>query len=202
LELETGASDKSRRLVGGYCARPRPVNDYFRGADRTHTMYLNIDKAFLGLLLLVFVIRPYGNKTFEFNWLRVGAIVLIVQIALMIPLALASGYVRFEPKIPPETLIWMINNLVIVSVAEESFFRGFIQTQLSKEIGWFAILLAAIIFGLAHHRGGPTYVALATVSGLFYGTAYHKTQRIESSIFAHFLFNSAHFLLFSYPALA
>jgi uncharacterized protein len=166
------------------------------------SMYLNIDKAFLGLLLLIFVIRPHESRVLEFDWIRVGVIVLMALMALMIPLTLASGYVEFDPKIPPETWIWMINNLVIVCMAEEAFFRGLIQAQLSRKIGWYAILPAAIIFGLAHHNGGPAYGALATVAGLFYGAAYHQTRRIEASILVHFLFNSAHFLLFSYPALA
>jgi membrane protease YdiL (CAAX protease family) len=45
------------------------------------------------------------------------------------------------------------------------------------------------------------YVVLSTVAGLFYGYAFWKTDRIQSSILVHFSVNLVHFLFFSYPAL-
>ncbi len=65
----------------------------------------------------------------------------------------------------------------------------------------FALLICAILFGLAHAGGGVWYVLLATVAGLGYGLVYHRTQRIELSILLHFALNSIHILFFSYPAL-
>jgi membrane protease YdiL (CAAX protease family) len=45
-------------------------------------------------------------------------------------------------------------------------------------------------------------VLLATIAGLFYGAAYLRTRRIEGAILTHFALNAAHFLAFTYPALA
>lgn len=62
-------------------------------------------------------------------------------------------------------------------------------------------MLASLMFGLAHFKGGISYVMLATVAGVGYGFVYQKTKRIESSILVHFAVNTIHFLFFTYPAL-
>ncbi len=73
-------------------------------------------------------------------------------------------------------------------MAEEAFFRGFIQKNLSlmmKKIrhgDYLALLIAALLFGLAHYAGGTKYVILATVAGMGYGWVYLTTKRIEGSI--------------------
>lgn len=64
-----------------------------------------------------------------------------------------------------------------------------------------ALIVASILFGLAHFWGGTTYVILSCIAGLFYGLIYSLTKRIEASIAAHFLVNITHFLFFTYPAL-
>ena len=122
--------------------------------------------------------------------------------------ALATNYVRFDPKIPPYLWLWMLSNFFIVCMAEEAFFRGFVQKELSiflqstKGGQWLAIIVGAISFGLLHYSGGPIYIALSTVAGIGYGYAYMKSQRIEAAMLTHFLVNLTHILLFSYPALA
>ena len=101
----------------------------------------------------------------------------------------------------------MLNNLFFVCLAEEALFRGFIQngfTRLFPKTPFFSyasIAVAAVLFGLAHYKGGPIYVALAAVAGLFYGFAYQKTNRLDAAVLVHFGFNTIHFLLFSYPNL-
>ena len=55
---------------------------------------------------------------------------------------------------------------------------------------------------MAHLAGGITYVLLATVAGIGYGTAYHLTGRVEAGIVVHFLLNLSHLVLFSYPFVA
>jgi hypothetical protein len=62
--------------------------------------------------------------------------------------------------------------------------------------------LAAVLFGFAHAAGGWKYVVLATVAGAGYGWVYERTQRVEASVLAHWALNTAHFFLFTYPALA
>lgn len=48
----------------------------------------------------------------------------------VIPLALAIGYMKFDPKIMPYLGIWAVNNLVFVAFAEEVLVRGMIQGRM------------------------------------------------------------------------
>ncbi|MBS0631588.1 MAG: CPBP family intramembrane metalloprotease [Verrucomicrobia bacterium] len=172
------------------------------------TLYLNFDKTLVGLFILGWC---HARLTRAGEWRamlaalapRAGAL-----IALIMVLSLAMGYVRFAPKLPAETLLWLGVNLLFTCMAEEALFRGFVQAQLQRAwqnvLGgsWLALGVAAVLFGLAHAAGGAAYVALATVAGLGYGWIYRHTRSIEASILAHFTLNTVHFLAFTYPALA
>jgi membrane protease YdiL (CAAX protease family) len=170
-------------------------------------LHLNFDKTLVGLCILGFC---HARIVHAAQWRRMVARAWPVtsgMIALLLVLSLMSGYVRFSPKFPPESLIWIAVNLCFTCVAEEALFRGFVQAQLqqawSRARGgkWFALAVAAWLFGVAHLAGGPAYVALATVAGAGYGWAYLRTGRIEASILTHFALNATHFFFFTYPAL-
>ena len=117
------------------------------------------------------------------------------------------GYVKLDFKGPDWSWLWVLTNLLFVCVAEEALFRGFIQEQLSqifrsqKNGSIWALRIAAILFGLAHFKGGWILVGLAIVAGVFYGLAYKETRRVEAPILTHFAFNLIHFVAFTYPAL-
>lgn len=172
------------------------------------TMYLNFDKTLIGYLGMLFWIQVHQSKKVGFEDFKATLKTLVFLIALLIPLALWLGYVRLDPKIPGLSWIWMLNNFFFVCLAEEFLFRGVIQKRLELTLhnfrfgAWISILSSAVLFGLAHFKGGLNYVALATVSGLFYGYAFKKTGRIECSMSVHFGLNLIHFFMFSYPALA
>ena len=171
------------------------------------TLYLNYDKALIGLFLLGWC-HPRIARVRDWRaMLATAAPWAGGLIALILALSLAAGYVRFEPKFPAAAAQWAGVNLLFVCVAEEALFRGFIQAQLQRAWQrvpggpWLALGVAAVLFGLAHAAGGVTYVALATVAGLGYGWIYQRTQRIEASILTHFALNTVHFFAFTYPAL-
>lgn len=54
-----------------------------------------------------------------------------------------------------------------------------------------------MLFGLVHFGGGIRYVVLATIAGVGYGLAFHRSGRIEMSMLAHFTVNSIRFLFFT-----
>ena len=124
----------------------------------------------------------------------------------MISAAIYWGALRWDPKLPTETLVFILNNLFMVCIAEEAFFRRYVQGHLQ---GLFkfraghlcALLIASALFGLAHFEDGPLMIAFASAAGLFYGLAYLKTGRLEAAVLTHFGFNLIHFLFFSYPSL-
>ena len=138
--------------------------------------------------------------------LKQTAIILIINIILIIFPAVVSGYVKFDPKIPNITLIWVLNNLLFVSFSEEVIYRGFLQKNLTQWLpnklnpAIISLAVTSIIFGLAHFRDGPIYMVLAGICGLFYGYTYYKTNRILCAMLVHFLLNFTHFIFFTYPS--
>jgi len=123
-------------------------------------------------------------------------------------IAFVIGFVRFEPKLSSNIVIWTLTDLLFTCVAEEALFRGFIQKKLTLQLkkieggALWALLFTSFLFGLAHYSGGKKYVLLTMVAGLGYGWIYQRTKRIEASILTHFSLNGIHFLFFTYPALA
>jgi hypothetical protein len=171
-------------------------------------LYLNFGKPLIGLFILGFGTIPLlkNRSTSRLAFKRAAPIAFIGIMALM-GLSLSMGYVNFDLKFNNFFFIWAFNNLIFVCVAEEVLFRGFLQHYLAvyfKQIRYgdlLALLLASVLFGLAHFSGGVSYMILAFCAGSVYGFIYLKTKRIEASIFTHFLLNTLHFLAFTYPAL-
>lgn len=172
------------------------------------TMYLNLDKTLVALGLLGWCVPRLSRRQ---EWRQLLQVLLsrsLLFLLLIFILALASGKVHWDPKLPSYTLLWMLTNLLFVCTAEEAFFRGFLQQQLA--LLWknrplqqeLPLALASLVYGLSHFAGGPLYVAFVTLAGLGYGWVYQKTGCIEASILLHFALNASHFLFFTYPSLS
>jgi membrane protease YdiL (CAAX protease family) len=131
----------------------------------------------------------------------------IATTALVMIFTLAMGYTAFAPKWDTLFLLWAPINLFFTCLAEEAFFRGYVQHELasaarSSAMPGVALVIAAVFFGLLHFKGGATYVVAGAIAGLGYGWAFLRTQRIEAAMAVHFGLNATHFLLFAYPRLA
>ncbi|MBI3670055.1 MAG: CPBP family intramembrane metalloprotease [Acidobacteria bacterium] len=125
--------------------------------------------------------------------------------AIVIPLGLAIGFLRFEPtfahlKTLPLTALGIF---LFTAWPEEFLFRGLLQNLLSKTFGGATLgpIAAAVIFGLAHITNNNVfpnwrYVLLATIAGIFYGRAWRRTDSIFASALVHALVNVTWHLLF------
>lgn len=188
---------------------PRVISDARLSANAVpYRLHLNFDKTCVGLLLLAWchplLARREDGRAMLVRTLPIAA----GLVGVVCVVALGLGYVRFEPKFPREAWLWLWANLCFTCMAEEAFFRGFVQARLARAWktvrggSWLAIAVAAVLFGVAHAAGGLAYVALATVAGVGYGWAYSRAGgRVEASILTHFALNAVHFLGFTYPAL-
>jgi len=171
------------------------------------TLYLNFDKTLVGLFILGYGHQLLQTKQAWIQMFRQLLLRLFPVLIIILALSYVLAYVQFDPKLPGSFFIWAITNLLFVCLAEEAFFRGFIQKYLTAGLkqyfggNWIAIIIAAILFGLLHYAGGPKYIFLASVAGVGYGWIYNRTGRIEASILCHFTLNTIHFLFFTYPAL-
>jgi membrane protease YdiL (CAAX protease family) len=172
------------------------------------TMYWNIDSILLGIFILGCMVPLIKNLSKATLALKQTVLPAFLTIVVVMIIALALKFVQFTPKLPSFTWVWLTNNLLFVCMAEEAFFRGFVQQYLSNWLNningghWIAIAIAAIFFGLSHYSGWSIkYMTLATIAGVGYGWIYWRTKSIEASILTHFTLNLIHFLFFTYPAL-
>ena len=131
--------------------------------------------------------------------------IALTGIVLVYAIGYLFGYASFDLSFDPVFVVWALRNLFFTCVAEEAFFRGFLQRYIERWTGGSrsgrlaSLAVVSLLFGLAHFGGGVGYVALSTLAGLLYGYVYQKTGRIEAAILTHFLLNSGHFLFFTYP---
>lgn len=165
-------------------------------------------------LAALFLLALYGRRVTNLAKLR--AIVLPTAVAAGVTtasamgMAVAAGYIRFDPKWPPFALMHLGKTLLVTAVLEEVFFRGILQARLARlavfhrtRLGRaIPIVFSAALFGAAHLPAGWLMVALATLAGLGYALSYALTERIEAPILVHFAVNATHFITFTYPNLA
>jgi hypothetical protein len=172
------------------------------------TMYMNLEGIIISFALLMLLV-PVAKTWPELKGiLKAAAFYGTLCVTSLMFIAMAVGYVKFNFKFPPQTFLFLVKNLFITCMAEEMFFRGYLQKSfmdLCRKKGWSLMLAlgaASILFGLWHYQMGLPMIGLSTVAGLFYGAAFLKTERVESAILVHFALNAIHFLCFSYPAFA
>ena len=85
-------------------------------------------------------------------------------------------------------LVGAIFFLVANPIAEEIFWRAFVQDILVDWIGFLpALLLTSLAFGLHHWFAGfgPRFITLATVGGLAFGIMFEMTGSLLAPIIAH-----------------
>ncbi|VWC52670.1 CAAX amino protease [Burkholderia aenigmatica] len=170
------------------------------------TMYLNLDKPLIGLWL-VWVLPWVAPDIPLSRALRTGAVAAVATAAACLAGALAFGMVGWAPKWPSSGWLWLVNNLLIVTLAEEALFRGYVQGGLTRALRafawgpWAALVIGAVLFGAAHAAGGWQWIVLGTVAGIGYGLAWRRGGLLASAL-AHAGLNVVHFGLFTYPMLA
>lgn len=166
-------------------------------------MYLNLDKPLVAFwVVLAAAPAMAGANPRATLTAALGACAAAVVACL--GLALALGVVGWAPKWPDSGWLWLINNALLVTLAEEALFRGYVQQRLARcwrDRPWGAtagLLVAALLFGLAHYAGGWQWVLLAGVAGVAYGLAY-RHGGLAAAVLAHLGLNAAHYGLFTYP---
>lgn len=170
------------------------------------SMYLNLDKPLIGFWLLLVCPWIVGRRSLRLS-LYTTALALPLSALAALGGAVLLGIVHWEPKWPHQAWLWILNNLLLVSLVEEALFRGYIQGGLSRHFKRLrygenlALMCAALLFGLAHLGAGWQWVLLASIAGVGYGLAY-RFGGLAAAIATHFGLNLLHFALFTYPMLA
>lgn len=137
-----------------------------------------------GLLLLVIVVIGFVISTYIGN--------LIVYHG---PPPVETGS---TPAVPVWLALWSIVVLpVTVAIAEESLYRGYLQTHLTARFGlWVGLLVPAVFFGLQHvafslttPEAATARVIAMTLVGVMFGALYLWRKRLGQLIIAHWLFD-------------
>lgn len=96
----------------------------------------------------------------------------------------------FTPELSSSTqiIIALFSIVVITPLFEEFLFRGLIMHEFMTTVRpWLAILLQAVLFGLAH---GVLFQSLFTfVIGILLGIVYYRTQNLKTVALCHGAFN-------------
>jgi len=181
------------------------ANTRFTPEAAPFSMYLNLDKPLIGFWVLLACPWVLTRAGFTRSAITT-AVALVVTSTVCMLAALSLGLIAWAPKWPEQSGLWVINNLLLVTLTEELLFRGYIQGGLSRLFkqrphgGALAIAVAATIFGLAHIGGGWQWILLAGLAGVGYGLAY-RFGGLQAAVITHFGLNLVHFSLFTYPML-
>jgi len=197
------AAGLSLHALPGFHNLPAIVAARYTADAVPFTMYLNLDKPLVAFWVVLALAPPMAGRNAA---VTLGAALGACAAAAVACLgaALAMGLVGWAPKWPGQGGLWLANNALLVTLAEEALFRGYIQQQLSQR--WahlrggaaLAIGVAATLFGLAHMAGGIQWVMLAGLAGLAYGVAY-RYGGLAAAVLAHLGLNTLHYGLFTYP---
>ena len=213
------APDKSARLVAhavvvALCAgfflhvvpgfnNPRVIDAVLvREGASSYSKYLNFDKGMAGVLLLGLYVPERVRNDDAARRFTAFALRFAIMVGIVVTVAMASGYARWDPKLPGWWALWTWSMLVLTALPEEAGFRGVIQEKIGRHVPgsqWTAIIAAGVLFGLAHAAGGWLYVLVASLAGVGYGWIYASTRSIAWAIVAHAGLNAIHFFVFTYP---
>ncbi len=145
------------------------------------------------------VVRGLEGVGYRIGWRRGdwvdGLVNFAVFAMIAIPLGLAMGFLHLHAGVggPLEFFSTFFAVYLTVAIPEEFLFRGVLQNLLSKTFrkGIHALLVASVIFGLAHFHHLPVpnwkYVLLATIAGFFYGNAFRTRKRLSAAALTHAL---------------
>jgi len=180
----------------------------FHNWNVSPAFWINLDKPLMGLFPLVFLVTLCQNRD---DWIKVGlkAVPLtLITIFGLASLALWTGALGWDLKLPSHFFLRIVTNLFLVVIPEEAFFRGFLQREITHQIGprlfskTAGIVGSSFVFTLFHLNWGasPAILAFVFLAGILYGAIYEMSKFLEGSILCHFAVNLLHMLFFSYHA--
>ncbi len=101
----------------------------------------------------------------------------------------APAYPNFEVKFLVRDLVYMV---AFVGLGEELLFRGLIQRDITKLLGWkWGLFIASLVFMVMHltWRSIPE-LGFTLFAGLLFGYMYHRTGSLILPIFTHGISNT------------
>lgn len=165
-----------------------------KGFERIIYGPLNINSAKLviGLGLAALLPAPLRWNRACSAWLAAGLIVLPL-------LAWWLGVKRFHPTLQVAVFWFALNNYFTV-LAEDFYFRRFVQDHLQGLGTPIEVLITAALFALAHFKLGTMFMLVAFVAGIIYSATYRNSgNSVWAVTGVHLSVNVLGALLFGIP---
>jgi uncharacterized protein len=145
--------------------------------------------------------RPTGSEVGIGIGIGVGGLMVATRVAVELRHLFPDngGSHLFVSSRPSYALVYVFGLLACIGapIVEELFFRGVVQTALTRDLGIApAIVIQAMLFGLAHFELGMTLNEAAVrcgtvmVLGLFNGWLRAQTGRLGAGMVAHATYNT------------
>jgi hypothetical protein len=141
------------------------------------------------------------QSAFSLSWVATGyALLLCIPMFVILLISIRSSWEplarlrnEMKEKIIPIFTNCNIGDLALIAFlagfGEELFFRGWMQGALSNRMGiWAGILIASLIFGLAHYLS-TTYAVYAFFTGIYLGVIYHLSGNLFIVMTMHALYD-------------
>lgn len=168
------------------------------GVDRFYGV--RVLTTFAALAYFASVYRRLGLLSFSWSWsaVAIGAVVFVIWMALepFAPLEHADRVAQTSALGGMSTftaamwiLLRLIGSVLIVPVAEELAFRGFLIRRLIAEdftrvpmgsFTWISFVVSSVVFGLLHGR----WLA-GSLAGLLFALALYQRGRLSDAVLAH-----------------
>lgn len=161
---------RQRKGEGGLHA----IISFFRERSQRKWWMLAIKRSVGGLIAYIFLsgillwILEYTGVTIPGMYGEQMVMTVLQSIAL-------EGWIDY--------LLLFLLAVIVGPIVEELLFRGFLTDTLAKHRGWWGVLLAAIIFAVAHLEWGV--VINLTILALFLSYIYRKTWSMRYSLLFH-----------------
>jgi uncharacterized protein len=157
------------------------------------------------------ILRRLEGSGYEFHFTGGMARDVVLNLAgfaaIALPLGFALRFIAWNPRWRGAAgfVAEFAGIFVFIAVTEEFFFRGVLQNLLECSVRsrYVGQGLASVLFGLSHVQHAPVpnwrYVAMASVAGWFYGSAYRKRRNIMASAATHALVDTLWRTFFTLP---
>jgi membrane protease YdiL (CAAX protease family) len=150
---------------------------------------------------------PNVGYRFEFDRtiLRAGLANFFMFAVIAIPLGFAIDFIHYSFAVKKLfTAIPVFAGIFLFTALPEEFlFRGLIQNWIERSTGRrvISLLAASVIFGASHLNNGPPipnyrYFLMATIAGIFYGSAWTSTGSLMASALTHALVDTVWSVIF------